>query len=149
MPTGMAAKSGSMGRRGTRTLMHDRSCVPSPAVRIRRPDMKTYEFSLIASGLDPSAEDFEARFYEHGCDDATISFQKGHIILDFARRAPAMEAAIRSALADVRAAGARIHRVEPDPLVSLADMAARTKMSRAAMTQYSKGQRSRDFPPPV
>ena len=39
--------------------------------------MKKYEFSIIASGLDPEAEDFEKRFYDAGCDDATISFQKG------------------------------------------------------------------------
>ena len=44
--------------------------------------MKMYEFSIIASGLDPQADDFEARFYNAGCDDATISFQKGHIIVD-------------------------------------------------------------------
>lgn len=50
---------------------------------------------------------------------------------------------------DVQAAGARVDRVEPDPLVSLSDIAARTGMTRAAMTQYSKGQRARDFPPPV
>ena len=50
---------------------------------------------------------------------------------------------------NVEAAGARVERIEPDPLVSLADIAARTGMSRAAMTQYSKGQRGKDFPPPV
>ena len=40
-------------------------------------------------------------------------------------------------------------RLEPDPLVNLSDMASRTGMTRAAMSQYSKGQRSRDFPAPV
>ena len=49
--------------------------------------MKTFEFSIIASGLDPEAEDFADRFFNAGCDDATLSFQKGHIILDFAREA--------------------------------------------------------------
>jgi hypothetical protein len=42
-----------------------------------------------------------------------------------------------------------VDRIEPDPLVSLADIAARTGMSRAAMTQYSKGQRGKNFPSPV
>ncbi|PJG51398.1 hypothetical protein CVM73_30980 [Bradyrhizobium forestalis] len=111
--------------------------------------MKTFEFSIIASGLNPEAEDFADRFFKAGCDDATISFQKGHIIVDFARDAESISKAIASALKNVEAAGASVDRVEPDPLVSLSDIAARTGMSRAAMTQYSKGQRSKDFPAPV
>lgn len=111
--------------------------------------MKTYEFAIIASGLDHEAEDFEAQFYENGCDDALVSFQKGHIIVDFAREAQSIEDAIASAVTNVKATGATINRIEPDPLVSLSEIAARTGMSRAAMTLYSKGQRARDFPPPV
>jgi predicted DNA-binding transcriptional regulator AlpA len=111
--------------------------------------MDKYDLTIIASGLDPSAEDFEQRFQDAGCDDATVSFQKGHTIVDFAREAESITEAIISAVKDVHAAGASVVRVEPDPLVSLSDMAERTGMSRAAMTQYSKGQRSRDFPPPV
>src|SRR5665811_1758773 len=100
--------------------------------------MKTYEFSVIASGLDPQAEDFEARFYDGGCDDALVSFQKGHIIIDFAREAESIDAAIASAIENVAVLGATVDRVEPDPLVSLADIAARTEMSRAAMSLYAK-----------
>jgi len=111
--------------------------------------MKKYEFSIIASGLDPTAEDFEQRFYNAGCDDALIAFQKGHIIVDFAREADSIEIALISAVENVEAAGAQVDRVEPDPLVSLSDIASRTGMSRAAMTQYSKGQRGKDFPSPV
>ncbi len=115
----------------------------------RRPTMTIHDFSIIASGQDPQADDFETRFYDAGCDDATISFQKGCIIVDFARETETIEDAIASAIADVLAAGAHVDRVEPDPLVSLSDIAARTNMSRAAMTQYSKGQRGRDFPLPI
>jgi|SRR5665811_244518 len=111
--------------------------------------MKTYEFSVIASGLDPQAEDFEARFYDGGCDDALVSFQKGHIIIDFAREAESIDAAIASAIENVAALGATVDRVEPDPLVSLADIAARTEMSRAAMSLYAKEQRAEGFPAPV
>jgi predicted DNA-binding transcriptional regulator AlpA len=111
--------------------------------------MKMFEFSIIASGLDPEAEDFADRFFNAGCDDATLSFQKGHIILDFAREANSIDAAIVSAMECVAAAGAKIDRIEPDPLVSLSDIASRTGMSRAAMTQYSKGQRGKNFPSPV
>jgi predicted DNA-binding transcriptional regulator AlpA len=111
--------------------------------------MKTFEFSIVASGLDPEAEDFADRFFNAGCDDATLSFQKGHIILDFGREAESIDAAIVSAVECVTAAGAKVNRIEPDSLVSLADIAARTGMSRAAMTQYSKGQRGKNFPSPV
>ncbi len=108
-----------------------------------------FEFSIVASGPDPRSDDFETRFYEAGCDDATVSFQKGHIILDFAREAGSFDAALASAIENVTAAGANVDRVEPDPLVSLADIASRAGLTRAAITHYSKGSRARDFPPPV
>ena len=111
--------------------------------------MKTYEFSIVASGLDPTAEDFEARFYDAGCDDALVSFQKGHIILDFAREAENIDDAVSTAVDCVRSAGATVERIEPDPLVNLSDIAARCGMTRAAITQYAKGQRSKGFPAPV
>jgi hypothetical protein len=111
--------------------------------------MKTYEFSIIASGLNPEAEDFETRFYDAGCDDATISFQKGHIIADFAREAQSLEDAIASAVDAVFAAGAKVDRVEPDPLVSLTDMASRAGLTRASLSHYSNGKRGTHFPAPV
>jgi transcriptional regulator with XRE-family HTH domain len=112
--------------------------------------MKTFEFSVIASGLDPEAEGFADRFFNAGCDDATISFQKGHIILDFLRDADSVDEAICSAVECVKRAGAHVDRVEPDTLVSLSEIAARTGLSRAAITQYAKGKRgSADFPAPV
>jgi predicted DNA-binding transcriptional regulator AlpA len=111
--------------------------------------MKMHEFSIVASGLDPEAEDFETRFYDAGCDDATVAFQNGHIIVDFAREARSLDAAIASAVAGVHAAGAKVERVEPDPLVSLSDMAARVGLSRAALTNYFKGHRAKAFPAPV
>ncbi len=111
--------------------------------------MKTHEFTIIASGLDPQADDFEDRFYEAGCDDATISFQKGAIILEFAREAPTFAKALVSAFADVQRAGAKVERIEPDNLVSLSDIAARTGLSRAAISLYGKGERGQGFPAPV
>ena len=112
--------------------------------------MKTFEFSIIASGLDPNSDDFESRFYDNGCSDALIAFQKGHIIVDFAREANSIDEAISSAIENVRAAGAKIDRIEPDPLVNLTEIAARTQVTRAAISNYAKGARGKkDFPPPV
>ena len=89
------------------------------------------------------------RFYEAGCDDATISFQRGRIIVDFSREAESIDVALVSALTEVESTGATVERIEPDPLVSLADIATRTHMTRAAMTNYAKGHRGHGFPAPV
>jgi len=74
--------------------------------------MKTHEFSIIASGLDPAQDDVFDRFYEAGCDDATVAFQFGQIIIDFAREAETPEDAIASAVAAVSSVGANIERVQ-------------------------------------
>lgn len=111
--------------------------------------MRTHEFSIIASGLDPQAEDFESRFYDAGCDDALISFQRGRIIVDFARDAESIDEAISSAVENVRAAGASVEHIEPDPLVSISEIAARAGLTRAAVSLYAKGQRGQGFPVPV
>lgn len=111
--------------------------------------MTEFEFTIVASGFDPNAEDFETRFYDAGCDDATVSFQRGSILIDFDRKAESAESAIGSAVKDVIAAGASVLRIEPDPFVTLSDMAARSGLTRAALTQYAKGQRGQAFPRPV
>ena len=49
----------------------------------------------------------------------------------------------------MRKAGAKVERIEPDPLVSLSDMAARAGMTRAALSNYFKGLRAKSFPAPV
>lgn len=111
--------------------------------------MPVFEFSIVAIGLDPQDQDFEARFFDRGADDATISFQRGVIIADFVRDAPNVNEALSSAMEAVREVGARIVRIEPDPLVSLADIAERAHLTRAAVSLYASGQRGRDFPRPV
>jgi hypothetical protein len=111
--------------------------------------MKMYEFTIIASGLDPEADDFADRFYEAGCSDASISFQRGTIIIEFGREAKDFAHAVVSAFEDVRKAGAKIERFEPDYLVTLTDIAERTGLSKAAISLYTKGERGKAFPSPV
>lgn len=111
--------------------------------------MKVHEFTIVASGLHPDADDIANIFYEAGCDDASISFQKGVLILEFDREAASFSAAVISAFDDVLKAGATVERFEPDHLVSLADIAKRTGLSRSALTNYHKGDRGSDFPTPV
>ena len=70
--------------------------------------MSTYEFTIVAGGLDIGSADSTERLFEAGCNDATVSFQRGAIILDFVREARSLDRAIRSAVADVERAGASV-----------------------------------------
>jgi hypothetical protein len=112
-------------------------------------EMKSYSFTIVASALNPDANDYAERIFEAGCDDATVALQKGSFILDFDRRAESFEAALASARDDVRRAGAFVERVEPDHLVNASDIAARSGMTRAAISNYSAGKRATGFPAPV
>lgn len=111
--------------------------------------MKTFEFTIIASGLHPDMADYEDRFFEAGCDDATLAFQKGLIIVEFARDDVSFSHAIASAYENVRQAGATVERIEPDHLVSLSDIADRSGLTRQAMSLYSNAERREGFPKPV
>ena len=72
------------------------------------------EFTIVASGLDPEMEGLEDRFFAAGCDDATLSFQKGVIIAGFAREAVSFSRAVASAYEDILKTRATVERVEPD-----------------------------------
>ena len=111
--------------------------------------MKTHSFTIIASGLDPQADDFEDRFFDAGCDDATLSFQKGVIIVEFQREAVSFASAVASAYEAVLGAGAKVERIEPDHLVSLSEIAERAGLSRMAISHYTRGDRGENFPGPV
>jgi transcriptional regulator with XRE-family HTH domain len=111
-------------------------------------NVKTHSFTIIASGFDAST-DFADRFFEAGCDDATIGIQKGLVVLEFDREARTFIGAIVTALRDVYSTGAKIERVEPDYLVSASEIAKRSGCSRSAVSLYAKGERGNDFPKPV
>lgn len=78
--------------------------------------MKTYEFSLILTKPHVTDDDCDA-LYAAGCDDATVVTRNGVTHLAFDREAESLEAAIRSAGADVRQAGFEVARVEMPALV--------------------------------
>jgi hypothetical protein len=111
--------------------------------------MKTYEFAIIATGLDPHESGYEDRFFAVGCDDATFSFQRGLIIAEFAREAPTLSRALLTAIDAIRSAGASVERIEPDYLVSLSEIAERCQLSKQAISLYAKGERRSGFPPPT
>lgn len=72
---------------------------------------KTYGFSVVLTGPTLSVEQCDA-LYEAGCYDGTIVTRNGVTFIAFDRKADSLEQAIRSATADVRAAGFEIKRVE-------------------------------------
>lgn len=71
------------------------------------------------------------------------------LVLDFAREGRSFSHAIVSALSDVRRAGATVERIEPDPLVSLSEIAKRAGLTKAAISNYAHGHREGMFPGPV
>ncbi|MFL6768244.1 MAG: helix-turn-helix transcriptional regulator [Sphingomicrobium sp.] len=111
--------------------------------------MKKFEFAIIASGLDHEAENFEDLFYEAGCADATLSFQKGVIIVEFNRRAVSFSQAVISACQNILDAGAKIERIEPDHLVSLSEISDRCALTKQAISLYGNAKRGSEFPNPV
>jgi transcriptional regulator with XRE-family HTH domain len=107
--------------------------------------MKNFEFTIVATRPD-GVKEFSEKLFEAGCDDATISHQKGLMILDFDREAKNFSHALLSALDNVTATGADALPVEPDPLVSLSDIASRAGITRAAVSNYANGTRGKAFP---
>jgi len=111
--------------------------------------VRIFNFTLIASGLDPTDPSFEERLFEAGCGDATVSFQRGVLIFEFDREARTFAKALISGLIDVQSAGAKVTHIEPDHLVNLSEIAERSNLSRAAVSLYASGQRGHDFPSPI
>lgn len=74
--------------------------------------MMTHEFALIltAESDDDQSDQLYARF-----QDGTISTTAGISRIDFDREAKHLVEAIRSAIADVRSAGAEVARIEMEP----------------------------------
>jgi hypothetical protein len=110
--------------------------------------MRSYEFTFIASGVDPEAADLEDKFFLAGCDDATLAFMRGRLAVCFAREAENYSHAVVTAYRDVLRAGASVERFEPDFLVNANEIADRAGLTRAAISLYSKGARGEGFPSP-
>lgn len=111
--------------------------------------MTDYEFTIVATGLSLDDDDWQERFFEAGCDDALVAIQRGMFVLRFDREASSFSLAVESAIRDVDAAGAKVVRVEPDPLVSASDISERSGLSRQLISLYANGSRGKDFPIPV
>jgi len=112
--------------------------------------MPTHRFVLILSEVSELEEKLEGALFEAGCDDATLCTRDGVVSLDFDRQAVTFLDAVLSAIRDVTRAGLQVARVEPDDLVTEAEVARRMKRTRQSVHQIVTGQRgSGGFPQPV
>lgn|GEM_PF-666960 len=78
----------------------------------RRCVVTKYEFSLILEGSPELTEDLADQLFAAGCDDGSPGTCNGVFTIDFHREAATLEAAIQSAIANVRDAGQTVARVE-------------------------------------
>lgn len=114
--------------------------------------MATWEFTLVVDGVDLQDEELIDRLFEAGLDDATVSRTVGVQLIDVAREADTYAQALLSALRQLRAAapGARVVRVEPDQLVTMAEIAERYGRSRESVRLLMAGERGPGgFPAPL
>ncbi len=108
----------------------------------------TLKYQLADDNRDPDA--LVERLGEAGCDDALVGIgQPGRLALEFTREAADAEAAVCSALTDVRRAvpSARLIEVAPD-LVGLTDVADIVGVSRQNMRKLMLAHPG-TFPAPV
>ncbi len=112
----------------------------------------THPFTLILSGIAELSEDVCDALFEAGCADALMGIRDGVVFLDFDREASSFREAVLSAIAEVESAGigVMVLRVEPDELVTMAEIAHRAERSRENIRQLATGLRGPGgFPPPV
>ena len=108
----------------------------------------TLKYQLAADDCDPAA--VVERLGEAGCDDALVGTGvAGRIALEFTREAASAEAALHSALADVRRALPRARLTEAGPdYVGLSDVADMLGMSRQNLRKLMLNHPA-SFPPRV
>ena len=63
--------------------------------------MTTYDFTFVVDA-DPHADDFEDRFIEAGCNDATFILMRGSAAISFDREAVSYKDAVLSALKQIK-----------------------------------------------
>jgi transcriptional regulator with XRE-family HTH domain len=112
--------------------------------------MKTYHFTIVVRDAQIGMTDLEDRLFEAGCDDALLCSYNQTVYLEFDREAINAEQAIKTALADIKAAGFRQPVVQEAGVSTLSEMADRAGITRAAFSLYARNKRGDGhFPSPV
>ena len=112
--------------------------------------MNEYEFTLIIDG-DLDSDEVVNDLYEAGCDDATFGAINGVSVGDFVRESDSILDAVTSAIAQVESVrGLQVRRVEPEPLVTIPEIADRLGRTPESIRLLANGERGGgSFPPPV
>jgi len=112
--------------------------------------VKSYNFRLVLGGFSEMTAGVENSLFEAGCDDGHLGMIDGVGLLEFDREAESFSDALCSAIEDVEKAGYRVVRVEPEDLVTAAEVARRSGRTRASVSSLASGQRGPGtFPRPV
>ncbi len=114
--------------------------------------MTTHHFTLIIEGPDLQDNANIDALFEAGCDDATVGRVGAIQYLDFDREAPLFADAVFSAIEAIEQAGlgARAVHLEPDDLVTMAEIADRTGRTRESVRLLIAGERGPGrFPSPA
>ena len=113
---------------------------------------QTYTFTLLLHGADPLREDNIGALEKAGCADALFGRRGTVFYANFDREADSFGEAVLSAIEDVERAvpGLKVTRVEPEELVSAAQIAVRTKRTRESIRLLIEGKRGPgSFPTPA
>jgi len=114
--------------------------------------LELFEFTLILElEADELSEELLEAFYESGAADATIGRSSGVFFAGFVREAEDLLDAVISAIQTIEGAGvgATVVRVEPDDLVTIADIARRTGRTNESIRLLIHGDRGPGgFPAP-
>ncbi len=116
------------------------------------PTTKIHRFVLVLTGWSEPHESIEDALFEAGCDDALLSFRNQVPYLEFDRQVETLEEAILSAIQAVETTplGIRVLRVEPNPFVSIPDIARRALLSLEQVERLMRSPRhGTRFPTPV
>ena len=76
--------------------------------------MRHYEFDVILTGIAEVHDEQADALFVAGCDDGTLASRDGTAWVHFDREAESLEAAIASAVSQVRSAGFAVARIELD-----------------------------------
>ena len=74
--------------------------------------MAQHAFTLQVAGINTDDEHYEDALYNAGCTDGLIAVIDGVVFIDFDRRAPTYDLAVRSATRSVERAGGRVIAVD-------------------------------------
>jgi len=93
---------------------------------------RIYSFSLVLQGASELTPEIADALYEAGCDDALVGSRDGVLFAEFDREASSSARAIISAIRQIESAGVglTVVRIEPDEVVSAAEIADRVGLNR-------------------